>query len=53
MLDAMLGVAEAYVHPQQEIYLKVSPNSTPADVDDTTDIAKNHRVNGIVTAKVG
>jgi len=50
MLDAMLGIVETYVHTQQKIYFKVSPNSIPADVDDTTDIAKNHRVNGIVTA---
>jgi len=50
MLDAMLGVVETYARSQQEIYLKVSPNSTRADVDDTADIAKNHRVNGIVTA---
>lgn len=50
MLDAMLRVVETYAYPQQEIYFKVSPDSTQADVDDTADIAKNHKVNGIVTA---
>jgi len=49
MLDAMLNLAETYARPQQEIYFKVSPNSTQEDVDDTADIAKKYRVTGIVT----
>src|SRR3989344_5450341 len=49
MLDAMLKVVEDNVYPDQEIYLKISPDSSEADVNDTTDVAKNYRVNGFVT----
>ncbi len=49
MLDSMMKVTDANIYPHQNIYLKVSPDSTRADVDDTISIAKNHRVKGVVT----
>ena len=54
MLDSMLKVVDVNVYHRnvyfnQEVYLKVSPDSTKADVDDTIDVAKNHFINGFVT----
>ena len=51
MLNSMLEVVNTNVYQHQDIYLKVSPDSTQADVEDTItiSIAKNHRVNGVVT----
>ncbi len=50
MLDSMREIVDTNVYAHQEIYLKVSPDSTYIDVDDTADIAKNHRIKGVVTA---
>ncbi len=49
MLDSMMKVVDTNVYPLQKIYVKVSPDSTQADVNDTVDVARAHRVNGIVT----
>ena len=49
MLDAMLTLVGCEVHLDQEIYLKVSPDSTESDVDDTLAVIGDHRVSGIVT----
>lgn len=49
MLDDMMEVTDKNVYSRQDIFLKVSPDSTHADVYDTIDIAKVHRINGVVT----
>lgn len=47
MLDAMLSLTDSCVFLEQEIYLKVSPDSIEADVRDTLETASRHRVSGI------
>jgi dihydroorotate dehydrogenase len=49
MLDSMLCMADENLLPHQKLGLKVSPDSTEADVKDTLETARNHRVNWIVT----
>ena len=49
MLDSMLGLLDSYILQDQEIYLKVSPDSTEQDVIDTLSIIRNHRIDGIAT----
>ncbi len=48
-LDSMLRLLDAYILPNQEVYLKVSPDSTEQDVRDTLNVVKNYKVKGIVT----
>ena len=48
MLDALLSVVEKNIRSHQEMYIKVSPDSTQADVADTVTIASQHRVSGMV-----
>ena len=50
MLDSMLSVMEKNTSLRQQHYLKVSPDSTQADVDDTVDVASHHMVDGVVTS---
>lgn len=50
MLKEMLDVLESNVYPHQKIYLKVSPDSTSDDIGDTLNVAKEHRVSGVVTS---
>jgi len=50
MLEQMLKVMESYVYSQQQIYVKVSPDSTEADVKDTLQTLQKYRFDGIVTA---
>jgi dihydroorotate dehydrogenase len=42
-------MADENLLPHQKLGLKVSPDSTEADVKDTLETARNHRVNWIVT----
>jgi len=47
-LQKMLHVVEQHVHPSQEIYLKISPDSTEDDVNDIINVVQKYRVNGFV-----
>ncbi len=47
MLESMLELVETHAFLGQEIYLKVSPDSTEEDVKDTLDVVKNYRIKGV------
>ena len=49
MLNTMLELVDIKAHNNQDIYVKVSPDSSVADVEDTINIGKDRRVNGVVT----
>ena len=49
MLDAILGVVDNSAYQHQKKYVKVSPDSSDADVIDTIGIARGHLVVGVVT----
>ena len=46
-LDDLLTVLEDTVYGYHQIYVKVSPDSTEADVDDTLEVSKDHRRGGV------
>ena len=50
MLGDMLYVVESNVLPNQEVYVKVSPDSGEQAIFDTARTLANHNVSGIVTA---